>query len=114
MNANKMPAWWVVVLSVLGVAILGPPALVLVFLALGVALSLGVALLKVSVVALAVAAIVFMLRAMLGGKRPAERSASAGESIESIGARLEAEEAERRAALDRQLAELQSARSSAA
>ena len=104
-----MPAWWVVVLSVLGVAILGPPALVLVFLALGVALSVGVALLKVGLVALGVAAIVFGVRAMFGTRRPARVSASSGESIESIGARLEAEEAERRHALDRQLAELQNA-----
>lgn len=112
MNATKMPAWWVVVLSVLGLAILGPPALVLVFLALGVALSVGIALLKVSLVALGIAAIVFVVRAMFGKGSPARVSPSSGESIESIGARLEAEEAERRQALDRQLAELQNARPS--
>ncbi|MDP1825482.1 MAG: hypothetical protein Q8L48_19645 [Archangium sp.] len=114
MNSNKMPGWLVVLLSVLGVAILGPPALVLVFVVLGVALSVGVALLKVSVVALGVAAIVFVLRAMFGNKSPSRLPASSGvESIEAIAARIEAEEAERRHELDRQLAEMQSARSSA-
>jgi membrane protein implicated in regulation of membrane protease activity len=112
MNSNKMPGWLVVLLSVLGVAILGPPALVLVFLVLGVALSVGVALLKVSLVALGVAAIVFVLRAMFGSKSPSRLpAASSGvESIDAIAARLEAEEAERRHELDRQLAEMQSAR----
>jgi len=114
MNSNKMPGWLVVILSVLGVAILGPPALVLVFLILGVALSVGVALLKLSLVALGVAAVVFVLRAMFGNKSPATLPASSGgESIDAIAARLEAEEAERRFELDRQLAEMQSARSSA-
>ena len=109
MNSNKMPGWLVVLLSVLGVAILGPPALVLVFLG---ALSLGVALLKVSLGALGVAAIVFVLRAMFGSKSPSRLpAASTGvESIDAIAARIEAEEAERRHELDRQLAEMQSAR----
>lgn len=111
MNSNKMPGWLVVLLSVLGVAILGPPALVLVFLVLGLALSVGVALLKVSLVALGVAAIVFVLRAMFGSKSPSRLPVSSGvESIDAIAARMEAEEAERRHELDRQLAEMQSAR----
>lgn len=113
MNSNKMPGWLVVLLSVLGVAILGPPALVLVFLVLGVALSVGVALLKLSVVALGVAAIVFVLRAMFGNKTPSRLATSSGpESIDAIAARIEAEEAERRHELDRQFAEMQATRSS--
>jgi membrane protein implicated in regulation of membrane protease activity len=112
MNSTKMPGWLVVLLSVLGVAILGPPALVLIFLVLGVALSVGVALLKVSLVALGVAAVVFVVRAMFGNRTPARLPSSSGESIELIAARLEAEEAERRHELDRQLAEMQSARTS--
>lgn len=113
MSSNQMPRWLVGVLSVLAVAVLGPPALGLVFLALGVAFSLGVALLKVSLIGLGVAAVVFVLRAMFGGPSAAKRPASAGgESIETIAARLEAEEAERRLELDRQLAEMQRTRSS--
>ena len=107
-NSNKTPGWLVVLLSILGVAILGPPALVLLMIALGVALSVGIALLKVSVVALGIAAIVMVIRAIFGG-RPSSamprRVSSGDESIESIAARIEADERVRRDALDRELAE---------
>lgn len=111
MNANKMPGWLVVLLSVLGVAILGPPALVLVLIALGAALAVGVALLKVSLVALAVAAVVMLVRAIFGKGRPTGLPVQEkGESLEVLASRIEAEERERRADLDRQLEEMQSAR----
>lgn len=106
MNSDKMPGWLVVLLSVLGVAILGPPALVLVMIALGVAFAVGVALLKVSLVALGVAAVVMVLRAIFGASSPRPRPVAAGsESIEEIAARMEAEELVRRAQLDRELEE---------
>ena len=106
MNADKMPGWLVVLLSVLAVAVLGPPALVLVLIALGAALAVGVALLKVSLVALAVAAVVMVVRALFGNRRPRGLPvAEQRESIESIASRMEEEERERRADLDRQLAE---------
>jgi membrane protein implicated in regulation of membrane protease activity len=113
MNSNKMPGWLVVLLSILGVAILGPPAFVLLMIALGVAFSLGVALLKVSVVALGIAAIVMLLRAMFGKSTPTPRRmpAGSGESIESIAARMEEEERVRRENLDRELADALSSRS---
>lgn len=105
MTSNKMPGWLVGLLAVVGVAILGPPVLVLLFIALGLVLKVGVVALKVSLLVLAVAAVVFVLRAMFGNK-PArlERSAPV-DSLEAMAARLEAEELERREALDRQLAE---------
>jgi thiol:disulfide interchange protein len=101
-----MPGWLVGLLAVVGVAILGPPVLVLLFVALGLVLKVGVVALKVSVLVLAVAAVVFVLRAMFGSTptRQLERSPS-NDSIEAMAARLEAEELERREALDRQLAE---------
>lgn len=106
MNSDKMPGWLVVLLTVLGVVILGPPAFVLLMIALGVALSVGVALLKVSVVALGIAAIVMVLRAMFGHRTPEpRRMQAAGESIDDIASRLEAEERVRREHLDRELAE---------
>ena len=106
MNADKMPGWLVVLLSVLAVAVLGPPALVLVLIALGAALAVGVALLKVSLVALAVVAVVMVVRALFGNRRRRGLPvAEQRESIESIASRMEAEERERRADLDRQLAE---------
>ena len=106
-NSNKTPGWLVVLLSILGVAILGPPALVLLLVALGVALSVGIALLKVSVVALGIAAIVMVIRAIFGGRSSAlpQRVSSGDESIESIAARIDADERMRRVALDRELAE---------
>ncbi len=111
MNADKMPGWLVVLLSVLAVAVLGPPALVLVLIALGAALAVGVALFKVSLVALAIAAVVMVVRALFGsGRRTGLPVRERGDSLESIAARMEAEERERRADLDRQLAEMQASR----
>jgi membrane protein implicated in regulation of membrane protease activity len=114
MNSNKTPGWLVVLLSILGVAILGPPAFVLLMIALGVAFSVGVALLKVSVVALGIAAVVMLLRAMFGKSTstPTPRMpARSGESIESIAARMEEEERVRRENLDRELEQALSSRS---
>ena len=110
MNSNKTPGWLVVLLSILGVAILGPPAFVLLMIALGVAFSVGVALLKVSVVALGIAAIVMLLRAMFGTPTP-RRVQAAGESIDAIASRLEEEERVRRENLDRELEQALSSRS---
>ncbi|MDP3498808.1 MAG: hypothetical protein Q8S33_00690 [Myxococcales bacterium] len=106
MTSNRMPGWLVGLLAVVGVAILGPPVLVMLFVALGLVLKVGVVALKVSVLVLAVAAVVFVLRAMFGNKSAPrlERSAPV-DSLEAMAARLEAEELERREALDRQLAE---------
>ncbi len=112
MNADKMPGWLVVLLSVLAVAVLGPPALVLVLIALGAALAVGVALFKVSLVALAIAAVVMVVRALTGsGRHRGLPVVERRESIDAIASRMEAEERERRVDLDRQLAEaLQSSR----
>ncbi|MDP2270621.1 MAG: hypothetical protein Q8N23_13370 [Archangium sp.] len=111
MNADKMPGWLVVLLSVFAVAVLGPPALVLVLIALGAALAVGVALFKVSLVALAIAAVVMVVRALFGsGRRGGRPVREKRDSLESISARMEAEEQERRADLDRQLAEMQASR----
>lgn len=105
MTSNRMPGWLVAVLTVVGVVFLGPPALVLLLVALGLALKVSVIALKVCLVALAVAAVVFVVRALFGG-RPApvipERRA---ESIEEMAERIEADERRQREALDRQLAE---------
>jgi hypothetical protein len=101
MNSNTMPRWLVALLTVLGVAILGPPALALLLVALGLAFGVGVALLKVSLVALAIAAVVMLVRAMFGNGNSAPRP----DSLEVMAAKMEREEQARRAALDRQLAE---------
>lgn len=105
MTSNGMPGWLVGLLTVLGVAILGPPVLVLLFIALGLVLKVGVVALKVSVVALGVAAVVFILRAMFGNKPARLERRPSVDSLEVMAARLEAEELVRREALDRQLAE---------
>ncbi len=105
MTSNRMPGWLVGLLAVVGVAILGPPVLVLLFVALGLVLKVGVVALKVSLIALGVAAVVFVLRAMFGNKPSARLARSSPDSLEAMAARLEAEELARRAALDRELAE---------
>ena len=106
MTSNRMPGWLVGLLAVLGVAILGPPVLVLLFVALGLVLKVGVVALKVSLLVLAVAAVMFVLRAMFGNKpAPSLKRSASDDSLEAMAARLEAEELVRREALDRQLAE---------
>lgn len=104
MTSNTMPRWVVGLLAVVGVVVLGPPALVLLIVALGLLLKAGVIALKVGFVVLAIAAIAFVVRALFGGK-PASLPRRDVESIDEIAARLEAREAEQRRALDRQLAE---------
>lgn len=104
MNSNKMPGWLVVLLAVVGVAILGPPALVLLMVALGAALAVSVAALKVGLVLLAVAAVVVVLRALFGKPQGRVERVRSGESLDDIAARMEAEELLRREALDRELA----------
>ncbi|MBL8933999.1 MAG: hypothetical protein JNM69_05590 [Archangium sp.] len=101
MTSNTMPRWVVGLLAVVGVVVLGPPALVLLIVALGLLLKPGVIALKVGLVVLAIA---FVIRALFGGK-PASLPRRDVESIDEIAARLEAREAEERRALDRQLAE---------
>lgn len=106
MTSNRMPGWLVVLLTVLGVVFLGPPALVLLLVALGLALKASVIALKVGAVVLAIAAVVFVVRALFGAATPARAPAlPRSESIEEIAERLEAEERRQREALDRQLAE---------
>lgn len=104
MTSNRLPGWLVVLLTVVGVVFLGPPALVLLLVAVALALKVSVIALKVCVVALAVAAVVFVIRALFGSK-PAPQALPRGESIEEMAARLEADERRQREALDRQLAE---------
>lgn len=105
MTSNRMPGWLVGLLTVVGVAILGPPVLVLLFVALGLVLKVGVVALKVSVVALGVAAIAFILRAMFGNKPAPRLTRSSPDSLETMAARIEADELLRREALDRELAQ---------
>lgn len=105
MTSNTMPRWVVGLLAVLGVMVLGPPALVLLIVALGLLLKAGVIALKVGFVVLAIAAIAFVVRALFGGGKPSSLPRRDVESIDEIAARLEAQELEQRRALDRQLAE---------
>ncbi len=104
MRSNSMPGWLKVLLAVLGVVVLGPPALVLLMVALGLALKASVIALKVLAVVAVVAVVVAGLRALFGGSPPEPRRRLVEPSIEELAAKLEAEEAERRMALDLELA----------
>ncbi|MBL8919495.1 MAG: hypothetical protein JNJ54_11580 [Myxococcaceae bacterium] len=112
MASKRMPTWLVVVLTVLGVVFLGPPALVLLAVALGVLLKASVLALKVGAVVLVIAAVVALVRALFGASTPARVPTQPRvESIEEMAERLAADERRQREALDRQLAEaLNSAR----
>lgn len=103
MTSNSMPGWVKGLLAVLGVAVLGPPALILLIVALALTLKLSVAVLKVVFVVGLIAVVVAGLRALFGSSKPQPRSLPRESSIEEIAARMEAEELQRRAALDLEL-----------
>lgn len=103
MRSNSMPGWVKGLLAVLGLAVLGPPALILLIVALALTLKLSVAVLKVVLVVGVIGLVVAGLRAVFGKEKPAP-ALKRETSIDELAARLEAEEAERRAALDLELA----------
>jgi threonine/homoserine/homoserine lactone efflux protein len=103
MRSNSMPGWAKGLLAVLGLAVLGPPALILLIVALALTLKLSVAVVKVVLVVGVIGLVVAGLRAVFGKETPA-RALNRETSIDELAARLEAEEAERRAALDLELA----------
>lgn len=105
MTSNKMPTWLVVLLTLLGVVFLGPPALVLLAVAVGVVLKASVIALKLGVVVLVIAAAVALVRAVFGSRPVRSPAQPRVESIEDMAERLAADERRQREALDRQLAE---------
>ena len=103
MRSNSRPGWAKGLLAVLGLLVLGPPALILLMVALAWTLSVSVAVLKIALVVGAIGLVVAGLRAVFGKSTPTP-VLRAESSIDDIAARLEAEESERRAALDLELA----------
>lgn len=104
MNSNKMPGWLVLMLALVAVVVLGPPALGILLGAVGVAIALAAVLLKVGLVVLVIYAFFALLRAVFG--RSATPTASLpphADGLETIGAQLDMDERARRAALDREL-----------
>ncbi len=72
MRRDGLPQWLTVLLVLVGVVVLGPPALVLVAAVIGLSIGIAAALLKFGVVALGVFALFALLRAMFGSS-PATR-----------------------------------------
>lgn len=108
LRTSTMPGWLTVVLVIVGLAVLGPPALVLLVAALALLFSLGVLALKVGVVVLLLMGVVALIKAVFGGPSPAVRAAAVPapaprSSLDDVEAQLAREERERRAELDRQL-----------
>lgn len=102
MRKNALPGWLTVVLVLVALAVLGPPALALLAAAVGVAISLTAVLLKVGVAVLVVLAVVALFRAVFGRSTAAPLPRTSP-SLETIGSSLERDERERREALDREL-----------
>ncbi len=111
-RSNDMPKWLKVLLAVVAVVVLGPPALALLAWALALTFALGVMALKVAVVVALVMGAIALFRALFGGPRqPALAPPPRAPSLDDLEARLAAEERAKREALDRELAAaMQSAR----
>lgn len=103
-RSSGMPRWLVLLLTLVAVAVFGPPALGILAGLLGLAIGLTAVALKVGVVVLFVAMVLAMGRALFGTRTPAPAPlAPRADPLESVEARFDAEEAQRRAALDREL-----------
>lgn len=113
MRTTSQPNWARLLLVLVGLVVLGPPALALLATTLGMAIAVGAVALKVGAALLIIWAFVSLVRGMFGASsRPqatavpeAQPGVDTVEDLETMGARLEREERERREALDRQLAE---------
>ena len=66
-----MPGWLKFLLIAVAVVVLGPPALVLVFAALGLAVGLAAMAVKVGIIVLAVYAMVLLAQSIFGPSKPA-------------------------------------------
>lgn len=109
-NSNKMPAWLMVLLGVVGLVVLGPPVLALLLGAIGLALGLAGAVLKIGVVVLVIWAIFMVLKGIFGTSRPQGRptrldTTGTIERLDPLDVETELEQEHRRsrAELDREL-----------
>jgi hypothetical protein len=87
-SRSSMPTWLKVMLIAIAVVVLGPPLLVMALAALGVAIGLAAAGLKIAVVVLGVYALYLLLDAVFGkakndGKARLDDSLSRLEELES-------------------------------
>lgn len=103
-RSSAMPRWLTVLLALVAIIFLGPPVLGLLAGVLGLAIGLTAVALKVGVVMLFVAVLLAMGRALFGSKAPAPLPpVPRVDTLATVEARLDEEEAQRRAALDREL-----------
>jgi hypothetical protein len=103
-RSSGMPRWLALLVGLVAVVFLGPPALAILAGAMGLAIGLTAVALKLGVVVLFIAMLVAMGRALFGGRARAPAPlAPRADILESVEARFDAEEAQRRAALDCEL-----------
>jgi hypothetical protein len=104
-RTQSMPTWLVVILSLVAIAVLGPPLLGLLGVVLAIGLGAALVALKVAVVVLVIAAIVSLVKALFGGGSTTTAAPAVKDSgsIEDLAARLERDERRHREELDRQL-----------
>jgi len=105
MKRSGLPQWLVVLMVLVGLIFLGPPALGLLAGLLGVAIGLTAIALKFGIIALGVYAVVLVLRALFGG--PSRAPATALPSIDHEAALVRDDEEKR--ALDAELARVMAA-----
>lgn len=103
MRKNPLPGWLTVLLVLVGLVVLGPPALALLAAAIGITIALAAVALKVGVVVLVVLAFVALMKAVFGKSEAKLAPPPQRPGIETISAAIEREERERTAALDREL-----------
>ena len=69
MKRNGMPTWLAVLLTLVGVVVLGPPVLGLLAGLIGLTIGLAAVALKLGVIVLAVFLVVSVARALFGGSK---------------------------------------------
>ena len=66
-NRNEFPQWAKVLLALVAIVVLGPPALAVVAVALGITIALAAAVLKYALVAAGIFAMFLVIRALFSG-----------------------------------------------
>lgn len=108
MNRNGLPQWLLVLLTLVGLVVLGPPVLGLLAGLIGLTIGLAAIALKLGVIAFVIFAIVSVFRALFGGRTPRGLPVRTS-SLESLDLERQARQDEEMRALDAELARMQGA-----
>lgn len=109
MNRNGLPQWLLVLLTLVGLVVLGPPVLGLLAGLIGLTIGLAAIALKLGVIAFLIFAVVSVFRALFGSSKPRGLPVRTPSSLESLDLERQARQDEEMRALDAELARMQAA-----